>query len=140
VGIIASNNTFSLSEITSSSTPEGDDANKLTSSKWDSLIARVAEMSGNIQDALRTKNGNDISYNSGTVTVGNNFLAGGSIKVGNTTESCSSATAGSIKYANGCLSYCNGSVWKDFSCETTTGSTPSTPKTWFGTIYRDLLE
>ncbi|MDR3169583.1 MAG: hypothetical protein LBU27_07765 [Candidatus Peribacteria bacterium] len=104
----------------------GANNNMLTATNWDALIDYVKGLEGDIYTKiidiqtqatnLWNKDGNNIYYNSGSVSIGNNVSIGGSIKIGNTTDSCSSSNAGSMKYANGCMSYCNSTERKEISC------------------------
>ncbi|MDR2190408.1 MAG: hypothetical protein LBP53_04395 [Candidatus Peribacteria bacterium] len=42
----------------------------------------------------------------------------GGAKIGNTTAGCSASNAGTLKYVDRCLSYCNGNNWTQVSCVT----------------------
>lgn len=150
IGVIASNNSFSLNQITSSSTtPEGNDANKLTVSKWDSLIARVAEMNGNI-----TTNTTNITSLSWKVNINTNNISTLSWKLSTlsgTVSTLLSNTSSSVRTKNGNNIYYNGGKVQigtnDYSSITIgTGGQHNTNGIWiypkpswsYGTIGLDL--
>jgi hypothetical protein len=56
------------------------------------------------------------SSSAGEISYTGNVAVSGGVKVGNTTAACSVSNAGMLKYTNNCMSYCNGSDWKEMSC------------------------
>jgi hypothetical protein len=90
------------------------------------LSGKVELLSGKMTN-MWIKSGDTVYYTSGNVGIGitipndklhvnGNIITNGVIKVGTTTAICNSNIAGTLKYNDGCMSYCNGTQWKEIDC------------------------